>query len=201
MAPSQPAAKTERDKKLKTVITFASSLTSRIKTAEPALLNDLQAQIRHLPLQFSPAVVAKRDELEKLGTELWNLSTRLRRDEPTPSGKTNDGKADICSTVCLLRAYAFLLLDSASSQTVKGRERKACIRLMKVALKAAKVCILAEEFDSATKVLEKAATYENIMSDEHKDGDGEGEETSIARCLCLEYFAVRTVLVKLLRIF
>ncbi|XPS72064.1 sporulation-specific protein 22 [Ascochyta lentis] len=193
MAPAHSVAKVEREMKLKAVISFASGLTSRIETAsEPTVLTELRTQILHLPLQSSPAVLGKRDELETLGTELWNLSTRLRRDQSSQSGKTKDLKARKSGTFYLLRAYAFLLLDSAGHQMVKGRECKACIRLMKVALKAAKVCILAKEFDSATKVLERAATYEDVMSDERENGDN--EEADVAKRLRLEYFAVRTVL-------
>lgn len=145
-------------------------------------------------MQPSPAVAAKRDELDKLGTELWNLSTRLRRDEPALSSDFRDDKPRNSSIVGLLRAYAFLLLDSAGSQMVKGRERKSCVRLMKVALKAAKICVSANELDIATKVLERAATYEDILNS--RRGDDENEEVDIARRLRLEYFAMRTALVR-----
>ncbi|KAF2629751.1 SPO22-domain-containing protein [Macroventuria anomochaeta] len=193
MALGQSAAKLEREKKVQTVIAFASSLTSRLdKPQKPALVTDLQNHIRHLPLQASPAVTAKRDELDKLGTELWNLSTRLRRDEPAHDGNPKDGNARNSSIVCLLRAYAFLLLDSAGSQMVKGRERKSCIRLMKVALKAAKACILGKDLESATRVLERAATYEDILIGKGQHGDSDDAE--IAKRLRLEYFAIRTVL-------
>ncbi|KAJ4319655.1 sporulation-specific protein 22 [Neodidymelliopsis sp. IMI 364377] len=173
MAPGQSSVRFERDMKVKGVLTFASDLVTRLdKLQESALINDLQAQIRHLPLQPSSAVEAKRDELDKLGTELWNLSTRLRRNKTTRDGET---KNDIArnGTVCLLRAYAFLLLDAAGSQFMKGREHKPCIRLMKVALKAAKICILGEELVTATKVLERAAAYEEVLGGERKDGHDE----------------------------
>ena len=139
----------------------------------------------------------KRDEFDRLGTELWNLSTRLRRDEPANKNIAQNNKAQNTSIVCRLRAFAFLLLDSAGSQAVKGRERRACIRLMKVALKAAKVCVLGEELESATKVLERAATYEDLLSSETRDTDAGGEELDITKRLRLEYFSVRTALVGL----
>lgn len=138
-------------------------------------------------------MIAKRDELDKLGTELWNLSTRLRRDDPSQNGKTKEDKARSSSIVCILRAYAFLLLDSAGSQMVKGRERKSCIRLMKVALKAAKVCTLGQDLESATKVLERAATYEDILANEGQHD--KSDDADAANRLRLEYFAVRTALV------
>lgn len=100
--------------------------------------------------------------------------------------------------MCVLRAYSFLLLDSAGSQAVKDRQRKSCIRLMKVALKAAKVCISVNELDNATRVLERAATYEDVLNSEGQDEGA--KEANAAKRLCLEYFAVRTTLVRLLAV-
>jgi hypothetical protein len=94
MAPIQPAAKLEREKKLKAIFgeccapadipwyspytAFGSSLTKRIENERNAsLINDLQTQIRGLPLQPSSTLIARQDELDRLGTELWNLSTRV----------------------------------------------------------------------------------------------------------------------------
>lgn len=93
-----------------------------------------------------------------------------------------------------MRAYAFLLLDSAGSHKVKGQERKAYIRLMKIALKAAKACVLAKDLDCATKVLERAAAYEEILTGQGQQS--EGDDTTIAGRLQLEYFAVRAALVR-----
>jgi hypothetical protein len=158
---------------------------------------ELRSNIRYLPLQASPAATAKRADLDKLGIELWNLSTRLRRNDPVHSNEhdrpktmdTEDGVA-----ICLLRAYAFLLLDSAGSHKVKGQERKACIRLMKIGLKAAKACVLAKDLDCATRVLERAAAYEEILTGQGQQRDG--DDTTIAGRLQLEYYAVRAALVR-----
>jgi hypothetical protein len=66
---------------------------------------------------------------------------------------------------------------------------------MKVALKAAKVCIENNELDSATKVLERAAGYQEAMA---KDIDGKpNEEAQLDGRLRVEYFAVRTTLVSI----
>ncbi|KAF3046826.1 hypothetical protein E8E11_007311 [Didymella keratinophila] len=193
MALRQPAAKIERENKVKTVISFATGLTLRLKgPLEPALLADLQTHIRHLPLPASSAVTAKRDELDKLGTELWNLSTRLRRDEPAQNGKSKEDKSRASSTVCALRAYAFLLLDSAGGHSVKGLERKSCIRLVKVALKAAKVCVLGQDLDNARRVLESAASCEDALANARQDDDS--DEGNVAKRLRLEYYALRTAL-------
>lgn len=139
-------------------------------------------------------MTAKRDELDKLGTELWNSSIRLRRDEPAQNGKNKEGEGQASSIDCVLRTYAFLLLDSAGSHSVKGRERKPCIRLMKVALKAAKVCVLDKDMENARRVLESAASYEDVLA---KAGQHDSDESDVAKRLRLEYYAVRAALVGL----
>jgi len=210
MAPTQPAAKLEREKKLKSIIgessvpanachthshlvAFGSSLTKRLENErDTALVNDFQTQIRGLPLQPSSTLTARQDELDKLGTELWNLSTRLRRDESGPDGRAKEEATRKNRVLCLLRVFSFLVLDSAAAQA-KGRPRKSCIRLMKVALKAARVCIDSNEMSNATKILERAAEYQDILS-QKSDGTSK-EECEAADRLRLEYFAIRTTLV------
>ncbi|KAF2036041.1 SPO22-domain-containing protein [Setomelanomma holmii] len=192
MAPTQPAARLEREKKLKAVLAFGSGLTKRLENERDASLPDeLLSQIRGLPLLPSSTLTAKQDALDKLGTELWNLSTRLRRDDAAGDGKAKDEATRKNRTLCLLRVFSFLLLDSAAAQ-LKGRPRKTCIRLMKVALKAARVCIDGGELTNATKVLERAAEYQDVLS---QAGDGKDDEQGeLANCLRLDYFAVRTLL-------
>jgi hypothetical protein len=64
---------------------------------------------------------------------------------------------------------------------------------MKVALKAARVCIASKELSHATKILERAAEYQDVLSTE-SDVTGD-EESEVALRLRMEYFAVRTTLV------
>jgi hypothetical protein len=172
---------------------FGSTLTKRFeKDYDTSLISDLQTQIRGLPLLPSSSLTARQDELDGLGTELWNLSTRLRRDEPTTDGKARDDVEEKTRALCLLRAFSFLVLDTAAAHA-KGRPRKSCIRLIKVALKAAQVCIASKELSHATKILERAAEYEELLT---KEGDAATDnEGEIARRLRMEYFAVRTTLV------
>jgi hypothetical protein len=145
-----------------------------------------------LPLLASSTLTARQDDLDRLGTELWNLSTRLRRDEAATSDRTKDDATPKNRALCLLRTFSFLVLDSAAAHA-KGRPRKSCIRLIKVALKAAKGCIASKELGHATKVLERAAEYQDVLSTE-SDATGD-EENEVARRLRMEYFAVRTTLV------
>lgn len=64
---------------------------------------------------------------------------------------------------------------------------------MKVALKAARVCVDSKEMGHATKILERAAEYQDILR-QKADGASKDEE-EVADRLRLEYFAVRTLLV------
>jgi hypothetical protein len=174
---------------------FASNLSKRVDAGnnEAALIGELQVQIRGLPLQASSAVTAKQDELDRLGTELWNQATRLRRNDSDTDTQPKDATAYKTRILPFLRAYAFLLLDSAAGQGPKVPQRKSCIRLIKVALKAAGVCIEGNELVVAMKVLERAAEYEDVLS---KRGEGENDKDGeLADGLRAKYFAMRTALV------
>jgi hypothetical protein len=209
MAPTHAPARLEREKKIKAVLSeycthlphsvylptagFGSSLAKRIEDKrDDSLVDDFVTQLRGLPLQPSSTLTARQDELDRLGTELWNLSTRLRRDDLAHGGKSKDEVARKRRMLCLLRVFSFLLLDSAAAQA-KGRPRKSCIRLMKVALKAARVCIDGDEMNNATKVLERAAEYQDILSGDRDSATR--EECEAADRLRLDYFAVRMLLV------
>jgi hypothetical protein len=177
---------------------FASALTKRLEGGrDTTLVDDLQAHIRGLPLPPSSAVTAKQDELDRLGTGLWNLSTRLRRDASDPDDRSKEKEARGSRALALLRAYSFLLLDTAGGQGTKGRKRKSCVRLMKVALKAAKVCIEGKELNTATKVLERAAEYQEFLGKATEDEVQ--DDVSLVDSLLVEYFAVRTTLVSATR--
>lgn len=174
---------------------FATSLSKRIeKSHDASLAADIHAQIRGLPLQSSSAISAKKSELDKRGTELWNLSTHMRRGEADALATEKEDNTQKDRTFSLLRAFAFLLLETAARQDTRGRQRKSCIRLMKVALKAAKACIDNEELGIATKVLESAAEYQEKMG--KPNGSAVSGETELTDRLCLEYFAMRTTLVR-----
>ncbi|KAF2130996.1 SPO22-domain-containing protein [Dothidotthia symphoricarpi CBS 119687] len=194
MAPTQPTARSEREKKLKSVLTFASLLADRLgNLCDTSLIIDLQTHIRVLLLPALSTATTKQENLDKLGGELWNLSTRLRRDESTLDGKGNEEGARKSRVLCLVRVFAFLLLDSAGKQATKTLQRKTCIRLMKVALKAARVCIDGNELENATKVLERAAEYQEVLSHANNDVVS-NEETELAERSRVEYYAVRTTL-------
>jgi hypothetical protein len=178
-------------------VAFASGLSHRLNDPlDASVLSDSQLQIHGLPLPASSTVSARQEDLDKLGTELWNLITRLQRDESANSGKKEDEIAYRRRTLCLVRCYSFLLLDSACNRTSKDGHYKNCIRLMKVALKAARISIESNELESATKVLERAAGYQEILN--MKSEGQRDEEAALAGRLQAEYFAVRTTLVSVI---
>jgi hypothetical protein len=178
---------------------FASNLRNRLTSFDrnAGLLDELLVHIRALPLPASSTLAAKQDDFDRIGTELWNLCTRLRRDEQ-PYGNTTDVIAEKKPTLPLIRVFAFLLLDTANGQAKRGRERKNCFRLMKIALKAARVCIDNGRLDEATKVLERAAEYQEALSAD--GGVVRNEEAALEQRVRIEYFAVRTTLVSRLQI-
>ncbi|KAF2463463.1 SPO22-domain-containing protein [Lindgomyces ingoldianus] len=192
MAP--PSAKLERERKLNLLLSFASGLANHFTSSshDTTLVDDLQLHIKSFPLPVSSATAAKQDELDRLGTELWNLSTRLRRDGAHSNVKTKDQIAQRKHALCLLRVFAMLLLDTAGGQGRKGPERNNCVRLMKVALKAARVCLEDKDLGSATKVLERAADYQDALGKE--TGDIDKQQAQLVERLRMEYFGVRTIL-------
>ena len=156
------------------------------------LLDELHTNIQALPLPASSAVVSRQDDLDRIGTELWNLSTRLRRNEQS-NGQINHEASQKMKVLSLLRVFAFLLLDTANAPAKSGRARKSCVRLMKVALKAARICLENCQLGEATEVFERAAEYQEALSTQA--GDERCEEIELGERLCIEYFALRATLV------
>lgn len=167
-----------------TLTAFAKGLANRVERSpsDALLLNELSTHIETLPL--APASTSdKKEELDRVGTDLWNLSTHLRRNERSSSGYLP----------CLLRVFAFLLLDSVQPGTDCGPQN--CVRLLKVALKTAKTCLDTVQLDLCAKSLERAARYEEELS---KSAAEEWPvEGMVYEKLRAEYFILRTALVGL----
>jgi hypothetical protein len=73
-------------------------------------------------------------ELERVGTAIWNLSTRVVRHVEGPARISGQRKTGVCS-----RVFAFFLLDAAQYSDKAGRDD--VVRLMRLALKASKSAI------------------------------------------------------------
>ena len=142
---------------------------------------EFHTHIRGLPISHLGSAAKDHDGLDLLGADLWNLSTRLRRD---------DGAVEKIP-ICLLRVFAFLLLDTAHHAR-KGTAHN-CVRLMKIALKAGKSCLDCDRLDFAAKVMESAAHYDEFLA--KPENHLTPEDGPVCGRLRAEYYLLRTSLV------
>lgn len=110
----------------------------------------------------------------------------MRRDHADDTNEDKERASDRRRTLCLLRVFAFLLLATA---TAHGKEPKVkdCIRLIKVALKASRICLESKDLVHAIKVLGCAADYEEVL--------GRADQDDLTNRLRLEYYGMRTMMV------
>ena len=111
-------------------------LTPTSASSLPAgLIDNLVKKIETFPRGTEHAVSKYAQELDQLGTALWNQCTRLRRKFQVSDLSP---KATLMN-ILLARIYALLLLDSAqpSAQATFAN----VLRLLKLALKVVKNCI------------------------------------------------------------
>ncbi|KAF2233241.1 SPO22-domain-containing protein [Viridothelium virens] len=177
-------AKKEKEAKLKGLLSFADSIPGRVESSRPdaVLIAELGNHVHHT---FSALGVsaggAKSTELDSRGTKIWNLSTRLRRD---------DNSDEIRKLSVFLRVFAVLMVDAAQQSSPNTPQNS--IRLLKVSLKAARTCLENEDTALCLKVLEKAAHYESELG---KPENQPTTEDDIAyKRLSGEYFIMRTAL-------
>ncbi|KAI9677698.1 MAG: hypothetical protein M1829_002470 [Trizodia sp. TS-e1964] len=156
------------------------------------LLENLEKDISEasLPLGIARAIQefpvnagSKYQELDAKGTELWNLVSRLKRKHAAQE----DGA--VSHLLCLGLAFSFLLLDSAHL-SAKG-PISSYVRLMKVALKAARACNDLQENDVCLRVLEQAAFYDQELGIMHNRQTS--ADALLYDRLSTEYFIMRSV--------
>ncbi|KAI9697243.1 MAG: hypothetical protein M1836_004807 [Candelina mexicana] len=199
MAPSKPT-RADKAKRLSDILNFADTLYKSLETGHqvPNLHIDLKKHIHDFPANISVTAASRYEELDARGTALWNLTTRLKR-----STEIDEEFQDLCH----VRVFAFLLLD-CGQQTSRGTVSSIrfffalislslnrsldCIRLQKVALKAAKYCLDQKQLDGAIRVLEKAADYEEELS--KPTNQLTPEDATAHGTLSAEYFLLRTTL-------
>jgi hypothetical protein len=159
---------------------FANSIPDRINgnASDRSLVVDLQDHVQTLPLQ---APTARVGEFNSKGTELWNISTRLSRGNDAPQKRL----------ICLLRVFAFGLLDCAHLR--RSISSANCVRLLKVAFKAAKFCFTSDALDHGLKVLERVAAYLEEFDKVEKELSP--EDAAVREKLKAEYFILRMTLV------
>ncbi|MCJ1432892.1 hypothetical protein MMC27_002250 [Xylographa pallens] len=165
---------------LTTILEFASSLEETLISIPrpPSLATDLLANIDKLAEHRLLAAANFRD-VDEYGTRLWNISSRLKKDEATS-----------IKLVCLVRVFACLLLDCGHRSTHGGTAN--AIRVLKSALKTTKLCLDQRHVALAERIVEKAAHYEEVLK--HCDGD-ELRNFSVLRIdLSSEYIMMRIAL-------
>lgn len=121
---------------------FASDLQKRLRTEEDepesaaALLAEVRKQVSVLERYADKANHGMHgdDDMEREGTNLWNLCTRLNREL---ADKTAKGSVS-SKLVLASRVLSYQILHLCQWST-KSQARIAC-HLMRIALKAARVC-------------------------------------------------------------
>jgi hypothetical protein len=117
---------------------FAASLEARLPVAATSrtagtLPKETEDQISSFPSKFGAIAASKCEEVDRIGTTIWNLCTRLRRDVES------DNPKDVPIILLLARVFSFLLLDGAYDGGKNAPGNLA--RLMKIGIKAGKSCI------------------------------------------------------------
>lgn len=161
---------------------FSSSILSKIRNEaiDPSFDAELRTHIYSLPIKTGTAHIL---ELENSGTELWNLAMCLSRDQKVDTSRQR--------TIHLLRIFAFFLIDSSYSSRVHSLDK--CVLLLKVAFTSVEDCFDQQDLGFAVKVLERAANYVEIISQENTNIVP--EDIPLYERLKAEYFFHRMVLV------
>ena len=179
-------------------IDFVATLSDRLSSSpnDPTLLSQLSSHLNTLRASGTLIADSHHEELDRRGTDLWNLATRLKRESNTSSASKNNTDK---KRLALVRVFAFQLLDSAQNpgclrSGARGENLfQSTVRLLKIANKAAKFCLEQEQVESCLMVLERAADYEDALSKlVHKLGT---EDKALQQRLKMEYFELRVALV------
>ncbi|KAL9084962.1 MAG: hypothetical protein Q9165_007828 [Trypethelium subeluteriae] len=163
---------------------FAANITGRVESPQPdaALISELEKHVHHTFSALGVGVGdAKSAEVDSRGTKIWNLSTRLRRD---------DNSSETRKLCVLLRVFAVLMIDAA--QQGSHSTLQSSVRSLKVSLKAARTCLDNEDTVLCLKVLEKAAHYESELG--KPENQPNAEDSTTYKKLSGEYFVMRTAL-------
>ncbi|KEQ69702.1 SPO22-domain-containing protein [Aureobasidium namibiae CBS 147.97] len=136
----------------------------------------------------SPA--ARAADFDRLGTQIWNASIRLK-DQSSPTLETWPQLEP------QLRVLAYFLLDTAQRSYVKHGSKKSSqnlVRILKTALKAARICIASDALDLCTMLFEKMADHVEHKQDpppEFKKDKQESEAQELIKELTADYYLLR----------
>ncbi|KAG9593451.1 SPO22-domain-containing protein, partial [Aureobasidium melanogenum] len=184
--------KSENDPKIAAYLDFAAQLTRRIDSGNvnAVIMKDLQSTLS-TKCPRSPA--ARAPDFDRLGTQLWNAAIRLK-DQSSPLLKTWP------QFESQLRTLAYFLLDTAQRSYIKHGSKKSFqnhVRILKTALKAARICIAAEALDLCTTLFEKVAEHVEHtqgLPREHKKDKQESEAEEMLKELMADYHLLRATL-------
>jgi type I restriction-modification system DNA methylase subunit len=97
------------------------------------LSHEIEKQISSFPSILKDSDNVRRNEFDRLGTSIWNICTRLRRQHEV------DKPQDVPLVLLVARVFSFLLLDCAHQ--IGKSEAGNVLRLMKIGIKAGKSCL------------------------------------------------------------
>ncbi|MCJ1298416.1 hypothetical protein MMC08_001205 [Hypocenomyce scalaris] len=169
----------DKENRLKVILDFAASLLNTLRTRDipSSLITDVYGYLDDIPAGHSAAVASQFRDLDNFGTDLWNLSSQLKRDSSATA-----------ELVCLVRAFACLLLDCAQ-QSTEGSLRNA-LRVFKIAMRTTKHCLDQRQLSLAGRVVEKAAFYQELLTRPSNPDFPANKMVHVE--LSREYFILRT---------
>lgn len=133
---------------------------------------------------------AKAIDFDRLGTQIWNAAIHLS-DQSSPMLKTWPQLEP------QLRVLALFLLEAAQRCYVKHGNKKSSqnlVRVLRTAMKAARICINANALDLCTRLFEKVADHVEHKQDpppEHKKDKQESEADEMLKELAADYYLLR----------
>ena len=126
-------------------------------------------------------------EFDHQGTELWNLSSRLKRDD------------DSAPPVILgaLRVFAFSLLDCPRRPSHRSLESN--VRIFKAANKVSQQCLDLQDHEHAQSLLSSAAACDDAITRQVQEAPAKHVASETVRqALEVEYLTLRIMLVSTL---
>ncbi|KAI4744710.1 hypothetical protein E4T50_04904 [Aureobasidium sp. EXF-12298] len=181
--------KSEVDPKITAYLDFVAQLIRRLDSGNvnAVTMKELDTTLK-VKCPRSPA--AKAAEFDRLGTQIWNAAIRLK-DQSSPMLKTWP------QLESQLRVLAYFLLDTAQRSYVKHGSKKSSqnlVRILKTALKAARICIASNALDLCTMLFEKMAEHVEHKQDpppEYKKDKQKSEAQEMIKELTADYYLLR----------
>ncbi|KAK6002464.1 hypothetical protein QM012_002102 [Aureobasidium pullulans] len=184
--------KPETDPKTTAYLEFATQLIRRIDSGNVNTVT-IQELENALSMKCPRSPAARAPDFDRLGTQIWNAAVRLK-DQSSPLLKTWP------RLETQLRVLAYFLLDTAQRSYIKHGSKNSSqnlIRILKTALKAARICIATETLDLCTLLFEKVAEHVEHTQDpprEHKKDKQESEAEEMLKELKADYYLLRATL-------